>query len=322
MSFVHPWRLLLLAIPIVLAGTTLLAATRRNRDAVKFSDAGLLSELRTRPQRLWRRRSTLLGMFASAVLVIIAAAGPMRLEQVRRSSNTVILALDVSRSMLATDVAPTRIEAARDAALNFVRSAPKGARIGVVTFASSASVLVTPTTDRDVLIEAIGKIQPQDGTAIGEAIFLAISLLETRGWVENQNSPGEFVQRRSGAVVLMSDGSTNVGRPDADGAEAARISEVPIYTVAFGTPQGVITVDDRTIDVPAAPEPLRVVSTVTSGASYEAFTGAELSQIFSALAKTLTTEKEQVPYADTVALLAAALLLATIGAWIRFGARI
>jgi Ca-activated chloride channel family protein len=261
-------------------------------------------------------------MFASAVLVIIAAAGPMRLEQVRRSSNTVILALDVSRSMLATDVAPTRIEAARDAALNFVRSAPKGARIGVVTFASSASVLVTPTTDRDVLIEAIGKIQPQDGTAIGEAIFLAISLLETRGWVENQNSPGEFVQRRSGAVVLMSDGSTNVGRPDADGAEAARISEVPIYTVAFGTPQGVITVDDRTIDVPAAPEPLRVVSTVTSGASYEAFTGAELSQIFSALAKTLTTEKEQVPYADTVALLAAALLLATIGAWIRFGARI
>lgn len=322
MTLAHPWMLVLLLLPLLILCGTWFASRRRLKDSIRFSDGGLLEELRLTPVSPWRRRVPIAGLVVSLTLMVLAAADPQRMGPVESSTSTVVLALDVSRSMLAEDVAPTRIEAARLAAIEFINAAPPRARIGLVAFSSRVDILSVPTTDRSLLTAAAANLQPDGGTAIGDAIFTSLSLLDTKGWVPDPADPTRSVQTRAGAIVVMSDGSTNSGRPDADAAAAAKLAGVPVYTVAFGTSRGVISVNGTPIEVPAEPEPLRAIASETAADSYEATTGGELSRVFATLAGSVAVEEGLRSFAHVIALLATLILFATAAAWVRFGARI
>jgi Ca-activated chloride channel family protein len=321
MNLARPYMLVLLVLPVVL-GLLLVRPKKQKKDVLRFSDAGLLRELKINPLPAWRRRLPLSGLVFGLVMMVLASAEPQVEGPIKSSSSTVVLALDVSRSMLAEDVSPNRYEAAKKAALDFIRSTPDEVKIGVVAFAGRTEILAVPGSSREDLERAVESIELEGGTAIGEAIFTSLSLLDTQGWGADPEDPTKSVQKRTGAIVLMSDGATNVGRTDKDAALAAALASVPVYTVAFGTETGVIVGPDGTLPVPAAPGPLQEISSTTQGESYEAKTGDQLSKIFKNLAKTVAVEQGWISISHWIALFAALILFATALAWIRFGARI
>jgi Ca-activated chloride channel family protein len=292
-------------------------------DVLRFSDAGLLQELKMNPLPVWRRRLLLLGVIVSLVLMIITAADPQRVGSVRSSRSTVVLALDVSRSMVAKDVSPTRFEAAKEAAIEFINAAPEEVDVGVVGFAASAYVIALPGTPREDIIKSLDGIILENGTAVGEAIFTSLSMLDTNGWTSDPDNPERSIQKRSGAIVLMSDGASNTGRPDVDAAAAAALAEVKVFTVAFGTAEGFIFEEDGAIlEVPVEPESLQEVSSSTEAESYTAATGEELGKVFSTLARTAAVSRGWRSVAHWFALTAVVVLFITALGWVRFGSRI
>lgn len=321
MNFARPWLLLLGVLPLVVVAL-LVRPPSRKKDVTRFSDAGLLRELKINPVAPWRRRLALWGMLVGMIALTVSAAEPQRLGPIKSSSSTVVLALDVSRSMLADDVSPNRYEAAKAAALDFIDAAPPEVSVGLVAFAANTSILAVPTTDRTELSRAIETIELSGGTAIGEAIFTSLALLDTRGWAPDPQNPSKSVQQRTGALVVMSDGSTNGGRPNEDAAAAAKLAGVPVYTVAFGTEAGkIVGPDGSTYDVPAEPGPLQAVAETTGGESYTATTGAELSQIFESLAKTVAVEQGYRSIAHWFALAGLLILFAAAVVWALSGSR-
>lgn len=322
MIFARPWLLVLLVLVPVL-GFVLFRRRPGKQDVLRFSDAGLLRELKMNPLPVWRRRLLLLGVLVSMVLMVVAAAEPQRVGPVRSSRSTVVLALDVSRSMIAEDVSPTRFAAAKEAAIDFINAAPEEVDVGVVGFAASAYVIALPGTPREDIIKSLDGIVLEGGTAIGEAIFTSLSMLDTNGWTSDPDNPERSIQKRAGAIVLMSDGATNTGRPDVDAAAAAALAEVKVFTVAFGTAEGFILEEGGGIlEVPAEPEPLQEVSSATDAESYTATTGEELSKVFSTLARTAAVARGWRSVAHWFALTAVLVLFVTALGWVRFGSRI
>lgn len=321
-SFASPWALLLLAFPVALLALVIHQQSRATRDAIAFSDAALLEELRLSRVSQWRRRIPVIGMLAALIVATLAAAEPQRLGPVESSQSTVVLALDTSVSMLATDVTPSRIDAARSAALDFIAAAPSDTRIGIVSFSSRVDVLAVPTTDRSILTTAIENLTTDGGTAIGDALYAAMSLLDTAGWVADSTDPSRSIQLRTGAIVVMSDGSTNAGRPDADATSAAEIAGVPVYTVAFGTPNGVINLNGNQIAVPIEPEPLAEIADTTGGEAYEALTASDLSRVFEDLARTVAVQQALKSVAHVFAAIAVMLVFGSAALWVRYGSRL
>jgi Ca-activated chloride channel homolog len=320
-SFGYPAVLVLLVLPVAMMVAYRHAQRRRRRDGVRFADAALLDELLVQPSPRWRRVLPPAATVIAVVLLIVAGADPRIERDVSDPSRTVVLALDVSKSMEATDVAPTRWEAAKVAALDFVNAAPPGARVGLVSFAGSAQPVVTPTADKERLRRAIVNLQLAPGTAIGEAVFTSLGMLETAGW-DNDDPEQPAIQRRAGAIVVMSDGATNTGRPDADASLAAALSGVAVHTVAFGTADGVFFSPEGPIPVPAEPGALAAVAEATDGRTFTAESGDELSRVFIDLSSSLTTDRRPVSVASFVALLAALLLVVAGLGWSLLSSRL
>jgi Ca-activated chloride channel homolog len=322
MRFAQPERLVLLLFVVALA-VLVFARRRRVQDAVRFSDRDLLDELRAVAPKPWRRRFVALGMILSSTILVVAAADPQHLSVTDTEVQTVVLSFDVSRSMESVDVPPNRMDAAKEATLKFIDSVPEGVSVGLVSFSSVVKVVVAPTPNRDVLRQGIAALEPETGTAVGESIFTALGLLESRGWVEDPEDPSRSLQLRSGVIVLVSDGATTVGRPDTDAAAAAARAGVPVFAVAFGTPYGTITVPEAgTIPVPASPEAMDMYASTTGGRSFEAFTGEELNEIFDDLGRTASQERAWVSLAPLMSLVALAVLFTTCAVWARSGSRL
>jgi Ca-activated chloride channel family protein len=321
MNFARPWLLLLTVLPCVVAALVIRPRPKK-REVLRFSDASLLRELKVNPLPPWRRRLALWGMLLGMLMMVISAAEPQRIGPIKSSSSTVVLALDVSRSMLAEDVSPNRYEAAKAAAVDFINAAPAEVNVGLVAFSSNATILAVPGTDRAELLRSVENIELSGGTAIGEAVFTSLSLLDTRGWTPDPDNPERSIQQRAGAIVVMSDGATNAGRPNDDASAAAKLAGVPVYTVAFGTPNGsIITPEGTSMAVPAEPIPLQVVSSATGGDSYTATTGTELSDIFKSLARTVAVEQGYRSVAHWFALAGLLLLFAAAVVWALSGSR-
>jgi Ca-activated chloride channel family protein len=197
--------------------------------------------------------------------------------RVPRERATVIIAIDVSLSMQATDVEPNRLEAAQAAADRFVDELPPTLNVGVLSFAGTAAVLVSPTQDHEAAQRAIDNLSLAESTAIGEAIFTALEALENAPPDETGTAP-------PARIVLLSDGETTVGRPDSEAVEAAREAEIPVSTIAFGTAEGYILYDDpRTAAVEA--EPIRVpvgeenLESIADGTGGSFFTATSLEEL-------------------------------------------
>jgi Ca-activated chloride channel homolog len=286
-TFLAAWRLLLLLGVGALLGAWIASLQRRRSDTVRFTNLALLDVVA--PERMGCRRHlpALLWLLALALLVV-GFARPARDVRVGRDRATVMLALDVSLSMEATDVDPSRLEVARAAALDFVDGLPEGVDLGLVTFSGTATIAVTPSADHAAVRQAVEEAELAEGTAIGEAIFAGLDAVAAA-------PPTEEGTPTPGRLVVLSDGETTEGRPNEEAAAAAADAQVPVDTIAFGTAQGVV-VDPVTGDempVPVAPEPLEDIAATTSGRRYEADSLDALAAAYQDIATAVGYETEQ-----------------------------
>jgi Ca-activated chloride channel family protein len=279
-SFAHPLVLLgLLAAP-VLAG--LYAREQRHRALAR---QGFVSAPLTRSvaphQPGWRRHLpvALLGLAGAALIAALAEPYHRVLVPVR--SATVMLANDVSDSMQATDVRPSRLRAAQRAAERFVAEAPRSVGVGQIEFARHPTLLQSPSTNHALTEQAIAGLRPGGGgTAIGEAIQVALAAISTAPKVGGHRPPG--------AVILLSDGTSNVGVSPLRAAAQARARHVPVYTVAIGTASGTISGrHGKLISVPVSPQQLAAIAAGSGGRAFTATDSADASAIYTHLARTL-----------------------------------
>jgi Ca-activated chloride channel family protein len=278
-------------VPVVV-GAYVSLQRRRATDAGRFASPALLPNVVDRsPGRL--RHLPAAVFLAGLCALVVGVARPHANVKVPRELATVVLTVDTSRSMAATDVKPTRLDAAKKAALDFVGKVPKKFRIAVVAFSSSARVVSPPTATRSVPRQAISELRPGEGTALGEAI---VRSLQAGGAKKGSTVPV--------TILLISDGKQEGGGISAvQAARRAKALRVPIFTVALGTPDGVVEVR-RTggfverIQVPPDPDTLRGIANTTGGTFFEAPDQERLGAVYDDLASRLghRTRNEEITF--------------------------
>jgi Ca-activated chloride channel family protein len=289
--FLEPARLWLLLVVLALAGLYAALQFTKPRYAIRFSNPDLLTAVA--PRRPGWRRHLVAGLFLVALAVLVAAfAQPQMTVQVPRERSTIVLAIDTSLSMAAEDVAPNRLEAAQQAAREFVRELPDRLNVGLVSFAGSAQLLVPPTQDHEQVVAAINGLQLDKSTAIGDAVRLSLDV------VGNQ-ARGTDGKQPDAAVVLISDGETTIGLPTADAIPLANEAGVAVSTIAYGTPDGEILVDEdgdgigQQTRVPVNVEELRELAEGTGGTAYTAESARDLQQVYEELGSTIGFDEER-----------------------------
>jgi Ca-activated chloride channel homolog len=282
-SFAAPLVLLaLLALPL-LAAWYLLEQRDRRAAAAVFAAPRLQRSVAPRRPR-WRRHVPLLAFALALALLVLAAARPQRTVAVPVRHASIVLANDVSGSMLARDVPPTRLIAAKRAARAFLDRVPGHVSVGVLAFNQRAQILQSPTRDRAAARAAIDRLAVSGGTATGEALAAALAVLRGRAAPAARRAPA--------AIVLISDGASTRGRDPLEVAREARRLRVPVYTVALGTPQGTIEVPDasgatRTVHVPPDPQSLAAIAELSGGRSFTAADASGLSAVYERLGSQL-----------------------------------
>jgi Ca-activated chloride channel family protein len=256
-------------------------------------------------------------LFALAFLVLaMGMAKPQAEVAVPRDEATIILAVDVSGSMQAEDVSPNRMTAAKKAASSFISRLPERFRIALVAFSDVANVLAQPTTDRSSTQDALAALEAEGGTAMGQALIESIELVQddrdrltlpTPSLTpdpEATPSPAPDERERVSAVLLLSDGYNTTGISPLTAAVQARDLDIPVYAIALGTPDGVVTVPDqfgnqRVLPVPPDYATLESIATTTGGEYFEAPTDEDLQSVYASLGERIgyTTRPDEVTYA-------------------------
>jgi Ca-activated chloride channel homolog len=305
MTFLSPGRLWLLFLIPLLIGAYLVVQALRRRAAVRFTNLALLTQVA--PKRPgWRRHIAATLFLASVALMVVGFARPAKPVKVPRERATIIVAIDVSLSMKATDVSPTRLEAAKAAARKFVQDLPSRFNVGLVSFSGSASAVVAPTFDREAVTHAIDGLQLGKGTAIGEAVFTSLQSIRSFDARANQDPPPSH-------IVLLSDGDNQTGRSVPEAAAAAHAAKVPVSTIAFGTPYGTVDIDGETVPVQVNKAALHSLAQDTTGKAYEAQAGGELSEVYRHIGSSLGFRIEKQEAASQYILIALLFALAAGG---------
>lgn len=306
MTFQSPLALLgLLLVPLLLV-LYVARERRRGRFAARFSNPALLPNVIDRaPGRL--RHVPLLILLAGLTAMLVGVARPHARVTVPEEEATVILAIDVSRSMRATDVKPSRLLAARRAADAFLQKVPAKFRVGVVSFATRATTAVAPTTDRALVAAALRSLRPGEGTALGDAVALSVRLAQRQRTTSRKVPPT--------AVLVISDGARDGGRTSPQAAaQRAKALHIPVYTIVLGTPSGTIQVPltggyREIIRVPPSPGTLQQIARTTGGQSFSVTSDSRLREVYEQLGSRLGHRKKDREITDVFAGGAAALLL-------------
>lgn len=348
MTFLSPallWGLLL--IPAALAAYVMVQR-RRTRYAIRFTNLDLLANLI--PKRpAWRRHLPAALYLAALVSLLVSLARPQALVPVPKEQATVVMVMDTSGSMAASDVQPNRMTAARSAGKTFLDQLPTQFRVAIVSFASTTQTLVRPTTDRVAAREALDRLRADGGTAMGDGLVRAIELAQaspatadtqrpagttpaatpslpggTRGPVlptptvpatpTPAGQPGaEEPERAPMAILLLSDGANTAGAVQPlVAARQAQALGIPVYTIALGTPTGALEVQGRRITVPPDEATLRQIAEITGGQYFGAPSARDLQAVYEDIGSRIGYVQE--PREVTAVFAAAgALLLATGG---------
>ena len=283
-NFAHPWFFLFLLFVAGLVALYVVTQRARQKRILRFANMELLESVAPKRPNRWRHLSAIL-LIGSMVLLTIAMAGPQNDVRIPRNRAVVLLAIDVSQSMRATDIEPSRLAAAQVAAKQFADQLTPGINLGLIAYAGTATVLVSPTTNREATKIAIDKLQWADRTATGEAIFTALQAIATVGAVIGGGEDGPPPAR----IVLMSDGKETVpSNPDNPkgaftAARTAKDQGVPISTVTFGTPYGYVEINDQRQPVPVDDETLKKIAELSDGNAYSAATLEQLKEVFTSL---------------------------------------
>ncbi|MBS4728968.1 VWA domain-containing protein [Mycobacterium sp. SM1] len=282
-GFEDPWFFLFLLIVLLLVGLYVAVQLTRRRRTLRFANMDVLEQVAPHRPGRWRHVPTLL-LVLSLVLLTTAMAGPTHDIRVPVHRAVVMLVMDVSESMAATDVAPSRLGAAQQAATQFTDELTPGINLGLVEFAATATLLVAPTTDRSAVKAAIKSLKPSPRTATGEGIYTALQAIATVGAVM-PGGPGPPPAR----ILLLSDGAENVPmNPDAPqgaftAARAAKAEGVQISTISFGTPNGTVIYDGATLKVPVDDQTLQKISEISGGKTLHADSLAALKNVYTTL---------------------------------------
>lgn len=343
MSFIWPYALLgLLLVPALIAAYVLLQR-RRAKYAVRFASVGLVRQAVGRGPG-WKRHVPAAVYLAALTVMIIALARPQAPVNLPQNTGTVMLVIDVSGSMQATDVKPNRMEATKESAARFVDQQPRGVKIGVVSFSDFGALVQAPTRDRDLVHKAIDRLRPQRGTNIGGGLQTALDAIYegsdfVRPTVVAQGANGapggrgnvvvppgtgsnagtntaasnqETGKAPPSSIVLVSDGESNVGPPALEIAQEAQQAGVKIYTVGIGTKEGAnLNIGGRRVFTRLDEDVLKGMAEMTSGRYLTATDENELNDVYDELARERTFEKEETEI--TFGFTAAAFALSLVG---------
>jgi Ca-activated chloride channel family protein len=313
MHFLWPEFLwLLLALPAFIAVYAFILR-RKKQSVLRYASLGLLKEAVGRGL-WWRRHLPPAIMLVALGAMIAAIARPAAVITLPSHHETVILAIDVSGSMRATDVEPSRIEAAQAAARAFVSEQPRGARIGVVAFAGSAALVQAPTSNRTDVLAAIGQLQLQHATAVGSGILVSLkAIFPQEDFDVNAKSnlkpaaPGSYA---SAAIILLTDGQTTAGPDPVDAARLAAQRGVRVFTVGVGTDNGqILTGEGWAMRVRLDEEPLKAIADLTRAEYFYAGTATDLKKVYESLRSKLVMEKKQTEITALFSAIAAATVL-------------
>ena len=308
MNFLSPGRLALLLVVAALAGLYVWIQRRRRHAAVRFTNLAVLAEVAPANPG-WRRHVPAAAVGLALAALVVAIAEPVHQVRVPKEAATVMMVIDVSASMDATDVSPSRLEAATAAAKTFVSDLPPQVRVGLVSFDRFARVIASPTVDHQAVLGGIDRLMLGTGTATGEAIYTALDALAAA----NDTAGAAATSQGGSAMVLLSDGVPTVGRPVLGAAQDSADRGVPISTIAFGTADGTVTVQGRLVSVPADPDTMASVAEITSGKFFKAVSAKELRSVYKDIGTRVGFETEQRDASGPILTVAVFALLAACG---------
>ena len=282
-GFEHAWFFLFLIAVFAIAALYVLVQVARHKRMLRFANMELLESVAPKRPSRWRHLPAIL-LVLSLLMFTVAMAGPTHDVRIPRNRAVVMLVIDVSQSMRATDVSPSRMAAAQEAAKQFADQLTPGINLGLIAYAGTATVLVSPSTNREASKAAIDKMQLADRTATGEGIFTALQAIATVGAVIGGGDAPPPAR-----IVLMSDGKETVpSNPDNPkgaytAARTAKDQGVPISTVSFGTPYGYVEINDQRQPVPVDDETLKKIAELSGGEAYNASSLEQLKGVFANL---------------------------------------
>lgn len=333
MSFLWPEMLALLLVVPALVGMYVLILRRKKKTALKYASLMMIKEAMGTGQKIRRHVPPLLFLLA-LIAMILGIARPVAVVTLPSEQKIVILAMDVSGSMRAEDVEPNRLAASQDAARSFISEQPPTARIGVVSFAGTASLVQPPTINREDVLAAIDRFQLQRATAIGSGILVSLKALFPDAEfdldaVEPQHEafpplPGSEMQKpaapppvepgshSSAAIILLTDGQTTTGPDPIEAAKVAADRGVRVYTVGVGTEHGqIVRGDGWSMHVRLDEETLKTIAKVTKGEYFHAGSATDLKRVYQTLNSRLVLEKKAT---EVTALFSATAALLALGA--------
>lgn len=274
LTFESPGRLLLwLAIPLLIVAYVL-AMRFRNRRGMRYTNTSMLDVVMPK-QSQWRRHLAVALSILSLVTLTAAFAQPQAEVKVPRERATVVLVLDSSLSMQAKDVEPTRLDAAKTAAKDFVEKLPEKFNVSVVSMAGAASIVVPPTLDHQSVLRAIDTIKYQESTALGEGIYTALQAID-----KAPKDPNDPDKAAPGAIVLLSDGENTNGRSPRQAAAQAKERDIPVHTIAYGTENGYVDVEGERFTVPPNKEQMAEIAELSGGQTFEASSTEDLKKVY------------------------------------------
>ncbi|WP_033441401.1 VWA domain-containing protein [Saccharothrix sp. NRRL B-16314] len=287
-GFTAPWWFLLLVVVAALAVFYVVLQRVLRKRTLRFANLPMLEKVAPKRQRWYKHVPAALLMVAFIVLTV-ALAGPTAEQKVPRNRATVMLVIDTSLSMKATDVKPSRLEAAQVAAKSFADGLTPGINLGLISFAGSATVLVAPTTDREAVTQSIDGLKLAQSTATGDAIMAALAAVDSFGKIVG-GADGPPPAR----IVLMTDGKETVGTRKAfDAADDAKKTGIPISTISFGTEDGVVEIEGRQQEVPVDDDSMKEIAERSGGEFFKAASAEELRRVYDTLGEQIGYEKKQ-----------------------------
>ena len=340
MNFLWPTALPLLVLLPLAAALYLWLLRRRKKHAVRFARLDIVREVAGRASSLRRHLPPAL-LLGALGLLLFASARPSAVVTLPSDERTIILAIDVSLSMRATDIEPTRIAAAQAAARTFVQEQPADVRIGIVTFAGSASLVQPPTFNREDLVAAVDRFQLQRNTAIGSGIIMSLAtlfpddgidlealVLGSRGGRGSPRAAPLDAQKKaanpaaapvapgsypSAAIILLTDGRRTTGPDTLEAAQMAAQRGVRVYTVGFGTAEGsTVGIDGMSIFMRFDEEALKAIAGITNAEYFHAASAADLKRTYERLNAKFVLDRKEMEI--TALFCAAALVLALLAA--------
>ena len=329
MSFVWPdflWALAALPLLVLLYWWLLY---RRKRVTLRYASLAIVKQAAGKGPG-WRRHVPALLMLLAITLLVLASARPSAVVTLPLQQETIILAIDVSGSMRATDVQPNRLVAAQEAAKAFLKDLPRSARVGVVSFAGTAAVVQPPTQNREDIVAAIDRFQLQRGTAIGSGIVLSLATIFPEAGIDlsqitgqrpmpGDTPPPEFTpvppgSYGSAAIVLLTDGQRTTGPDPMDAAKMAADRGVKVYSVGIGTKEGeTIGFEGWSMRVRLDEDTLKAVSSLTRAEYFYAGTAEDLKKVYQSLSSRLVVERKETEITALFAAAAALMVLLSAG---------